>query len=215
MPEKFNIAIIGSGPAGLSAAGRAEFYDRQNDATTPSYVLLEAYGVPAKTIQRYQKRKHVMDEPGYLDLRSDFSFTAGTREAILDTWQQAIDKQGLNIQHNCEITKISGQQGSFDIELTGGRTLQAEHVVLAIGKDGSPRKLGVPGEEHSAVQYHLDDPDEFKGETIVVVGAGDSALENALQSQIGGHCCRRHRRVFPPDRSGRGRHLASVARSSK
>lgn len=180
MSDRYHIAIIGSGPAGLSAAGRAAELDKASGAQSPSYVLLEGFTAHAKTIQRYQKGKHVMDEPGYLNLRSDFEFTAGTREAILGNWQESIESSSLNIEYSCEVTKISGQKGAFDLQLSDGRAMQAEHIVLAIGKDGSPRKLGVPGEEHPAVQYHLDDPDEFKGETIVIVGAGDSALENAL-----------------------------------
>src|SRR5690606_14595614 len=51
---------------------------------------------------------------------------------------------------------------------------------LGIGLQGNIRKLGVPGEDLPFVQYQLDDPDEYAGETIVVVGAGDAAIENAI-----------------------------------
>jgi flavin-dependent dehydrogenase len=78
--DKYRIAIIGAGPAGLSAAGRAAELDSKERRPTPSYVLLEGFSAHAKTIQRYQKRKHVMDEPGFLDLRSDMRFGAGARE---------------------------------------------------------------------------------------------------------------------------------------
>ena len=75
---RYQIAIVGSGPAGLSAAARAAELDRANNASTPSYILLESYSLHAKTIQRYQVGKHVMSEPGYLTLRSDCVFDAGT-----------------------------------------------------------------------------------------------------------------------------------------
>jgi Fe-S-cluster-containing hydrogenase component 2/thioredoxin reductase len=176
----FHIAIVGSGPAGLSAAARAQHYDRERGVATPSYVLLESYAAPAKTIQRYQKGKHVMAEPGYLDLRSDVGFAEGTREAILDTWAQALAKQGVNVRFGAEITKISGAKGAFALTLGNGERIVAEHVVLGIGLEGNPRRMGVSGEDHPRVQYHLDDPGEFRDETIVVVGAGDSAIENAL-----------------------------------
>ena len=62
----------------------------------------------------------------------------------------------------------------------GGEVTYAEHVVLAIGVQGTPRKLGVPGEDQKHVIYTLSDPDEYKGKHILVAGAGDSAIENAL-----------------------------------
>jgi Fe-S-cluster-containing hydrogenase component 2/thioredoxin reductase/CRP-like cAMP-binding protein len=177
----FQIAIIGAGPAGLSAAGRAAERDRQaGRANNPSYVLLEGFSAHAKTIQRYQKGKHVMAEPGFLDLRSDMKFAAGTRERILDSWADTLDQLEVNIQYGCEVAKITGSKGAFKIQLTSGQQVAAQHVVLAIGLEGNPRKLGVPGEEHPQVQYQLDDPKEFRDETIIVVGAGDSAIENAL-----------------------------------
>ncbi len=52
--------------------------------------------------------------------------------------------------------------------------------MLGIGVQGNLRKLGVAGEDLPFVQYQLDDPDEYEGETIVIVGAGDAAIENAL-----------------------------------
>ncbi len=178
--ERFQIIVIGSGPAGLSAAARAAHYDQQRNASRPSYVLLESFNAHAKTIQRYQKGKHVMAEPGYLDLRSDMQFGEGSREQILDTWRDAIPAQQVNIRFGAEVKKVTGQKGDFTVELTSGERLLGEHVVLGIGLEGNPRKLGVKGDDLPNVQYHLDDPAEFEDETIIVVGAGDSAIENAL-----------------------------------
>ncbi|MGA0838270.1 MAG: cyclic nucleotide-binding domain-containing protein [Pseudomonadales bacterium] len=180
MSATYQIAIIGSGPAGLSAAARAAALDRASEEPSPRHILLEGFSEHAKTIQRYQKGKHVMDEPAYLDLRSDLAFAAGTREAILGEWLNGIDRTGLNIRYNAEVASVSGTRGAFTLALKSGESIAAENVVLAIGLEGQPRRLGVPGEELPGVQYHLDDPDEFQGETIIVVGAGDSAIENAL-----------------------------------
>ncbi|MEQ8803573.1 MAG: NAD(P)/FAD-dependent oxidoreductase, partial [Haliea sp.] len=180
MGERYHIAIVGAGPAGLSAAGRAAEYDLEAGAATPGYVLLEGFSVFAKTIQKYQKGKHVMDEPGFLALRSPVPFVAGKREEILGAWQDSIDS-GLNIRYDSEVTGISGSRGQFVLKLQSGDEIEAEHVVLSIGTQGNPRSLGVKGDgESDFVRYTLDDPEDFKKETIVVVGAGDAAIENAI-----------------------------------
>ena len=76
MADHFQIAIVGSGPAGLSAAGRAAEHKL-------SHVLFESHDHASDTIYKYQKGKHVMDTPDILPLRSPFDFVAGTREEIL------------------------------------------------------------------------------------------------------------------------------------
>jgi thioredoxin reductase len=179
-PVDYDLAIIGAGPAGLSAAARAAEIDRRAKRQAPSYLLLEASPKLAKTIQRYQKGKHVMAEPGFLDLRSDLRFGAGSRERVLECWMEDADRLSINIRYNAEVRKVSGQSGDFAIQLADGQRLRAAAIVLAIGLQGNPRKMGVPGEQFDEVQYQLDDPKDFRDETILVVGAGDAAIENAL-----------------------------------
>jgi thioredoxin reductase len=174
MSERFKIAIVGSGPGGLSAAARAA-------ERGESHVLLEAEPHLSNTIFRYQKGKFVMDEPGILPLRAPVPFKAGSRESILDAWDEASARLKINVRHKHEVTSIKPQPGGgFELQCSNGQSIAADFVVMGIGLQGNIRKLGVPGEDLPFVQYQLDDPDEYSGETIVVVGAGDAAIENAV-----------------------------------
>lgn len=173
MAEQVTVAIVGSGPAGLSAAARAA-------ASGVSHVLLEQRDHISDTIYKYQKGKLVMATPDVLPLRSEIPFQMGAREQVLGAWQTGIDKHKVNVRYNAEVSGITGEKENFTLKLKDGDEVRASHVVLAIGLQGNIRKLGVPGQDRDWVQYQLDDPDEYSGETIVVVGAGDAAIENAL-----------------------------------
>ena len=138
----FEVAIVGSGPAGLSAAGRAQFHDAQSGAANPSYILLEGFHAPSKTIQQYQKGKHVMAEPGFLDLRSDFDFQAGTRESILGEWEGSLQAQGVNIRYGADVTKVTKQGDIFEVGCADGSSLTARNVMhLLTGVTGQKERL--------------------------------------------------------------------------
>ncbi|MEX2258489.1 MAG: cyclic nucleotide-binding domain-containing protein, partial [Woeseia sp.] len=113
-------------------------------------------------------------------LQSDIRFAAGTREAVLHAWQEDLASQSVELRAGSEVTGIASTGDGFRLALKDGTHVDARAVVLAIGLQGNPRRLGVPGDDAPFVQYTLDDPDECRDETIVVVGAGDAAIENAL-----------------------------------
>jgi CRP-like cAMP-binding protein/Fe-S-cluster-containing hydrogenase component 2/thioredoxin reductase len=173
MSEHVGIAIIGAGPGGLSAAARAA-------ACGASHVLLETAPSIANTLRSYQKAKHVMAEPGALPLRSPLSFAAGSRETVLQTWDEELRRCDVKLRVDSGVTAIAGSRGAFRIALVSGETLTADFVVLAIGLQGNIRRLDLAAENSPRVHYQLDDPDEYRDETIVVVGAGDAGIENAL-----------------------------------
>jgi cGMP-dependent protein kinase 2 len=169
----FRIAIIGSGPAGLSAAARAA-------QLGISHILLEKTDHLSDTIYKYQKGKHVMATPSQLVLRSDMDFEAGKREAVLAVWDRQAAENKVNVRLKAEVRSIDGAAGNFTLTLASGETVQAENVVLAIGTQGNPNKMRCNGADLPHVQYQLDDPGEYVDEHITVVGSGDAGIENAL-----------------------------------
>lgn len=171
--ELYELAVVGSGPGGLSAAARAAEHNL-------THVLLESAERHANTVQQYQHRKHVMAEPSVLPLRSDVEFTAGRREDILAEWQRAIESKGVNVRYRSEVTAIEGEQGNFTLHLKGGASVRARNVILAAGVHGNPRPLDVPGADLPCVQYTLESAEVHRGKRFVVIGAGDAAIENAI-----------------------------------
>jgi cGMP-dependent protein kinase 2 len=170
---KHRIAIVGSGPAGLSAAARAA-------ALGLDHVLLEKTDHLSDTIYKYQKGKHVMATPSLLVLRSDAQFDAGKRETILAQWDEDAKRVGVNVRYHAEVKAISGAKGDFTLILTNGELVQAENVIMAIGTQGNPNLMRCDGADLPHVQYQLNDPAEYVDEHITIVGGGDAGIENAL-----------------------------------
>jgi cGMP-dependent protein kinase 2 len=195
------IAIVGSGPAGLSAAARAAQLGL-------SHVLIEKTDHLSDTIYKYQKGKHVMATPSQLVLRSDLDFDAGKREKVLGTWDDQTAACKVNVIYNAEVKAVEGtgapipdsimkivtrgRDGStstkefqrnaapYKLTLSNGQTVMAETVIFAIGTQGNPNLMRCEGGDLPHVQYQLDDPKEYIDEHIVVIGTGDAGIENAM-----------------------------------
>jgi Fe-S-cluster-containing hydrogenase component 2/thioredoxin reductase/CRP-like cAMP-binding protein len=178
MADRVKLAIIGSGPAGISAAVTAA-------RCGLSHVLLERSPHLSDTVFKYQKGKKVMAHPMRLPLLGEVPFGEGTREEILAGWDHTAQSAGARVRFSAEVARITGQRGDFHVTLSSGEVIQAELIALAIGLQGNLNKLTVPGADVDWVQYQLSDPEEYRKEQIIIVGAGDAGIENALA--LSGH----------------------------
>ena len=166
-----DLVIVGAGPAGLSAALAAKARGFE-----PLVLDQEKAG---GTILQYPRKKLVLTQPvqipgyGWLD-KEEY-----TKEQLLEIWQETVAKQKINIQVNQCLKTIEKQPDAFHIQTQQG-TFQAKRVVLALGRRGTPRKLGVDGEGQSKVMYKLLDAAHYKNDHLLVVGGGDSAVEAAI-----------------------------------
>jgi thioredoxin reductase len=171
-PKGGTVVVVGAGPAGLACTLGLK-------AKGVDHRLLEQ-GSVGGTVFHYPRRKVAMTEPVELPLVGKFGKTLISKEELLAGWQKIIAKAGLTVEQGVKMTGLDGVDGNFQV-LTSAGPIQAAKVVLAIGRRGTPRKMGVPGEDLEKVVYALTDPEQYQGTKVLVVGGGDSAVEAAMQ----------------------------------
>lgn len=176
-PDEVDVAIVGSGPGGLAAALTCK-------ARGLSYVVLEKDALIASTIANYPKGKHIMAEPYDVRCLGPLPVWDATKEELLAAWQKLLAERGIEVRTRHTVEAIERlPDGPFALRAgDGARTteLRARRVVLGIGTRGTPRRLGVPGEQLPKVAPLLRDPALHGGQQVLVVGGGDSAVEAAL-----------------------------------
>lgn len=168
----YQIVIVGAGPAGLAATLAAQ-------EAKIKYLTLDQDSLGG-TVFQYPRGKIVMTQPVDLPMVGKMHFKETTKEELLAFWQDVEKTTGIQVNYQEIVAGIEGLDGGgFKIKTNKGE-YQTDTVLLAIGRRGTPRKLGVPGEELPKVVYRLIDPAQYENQKVIIVGGGDSALEAAL-----------------------------------
>jgi len=169
-PGALDVLIVGAGPAGLAASLMAKKLGL-------SYQTVEQEALGGAVFQ-YPRGKLVMTAPVELPLVGKVQFRNTSKEELLKFWTGACNNNGLAISYQERVEAVERQDDVFVVRTSKGQH-RAAAILLGIGRRGTPRKLGVPGEEQSKVVYRLIDPEQYRGRHVLVVGGGDSALEAA------------------------------------
>lgn len=166
-----DVVIVGAGPAGFSATLGA-IQSKLKFVTIDQ----ESFG---GTVSHFPRGKIVMTQPAELPIIGKVRFQEVSKEELMAFWDKAAKK--VNMKVNCnEAMKTIVVASDHLVVKTSKAEYKTKTVLLAIGRRGSPRKLGVPGEDLPKVVYRLIDPAQYQNQHVLVVGGGDSALEAAL-----------------------------------
>jgi len=170
--DTHDLIIIGAGPAGVSASLTAKKHGLD-------FLTLEQDSLGG-TVFNFPRSKIVMTAPMNLPLHGKVKLYDTSKSQLLDLWNEALSKNGISIREHTKVEAIQLEGSHFKVVTAKGEVFKTKTVLLAIGRRGSPRKLGVPGEGLEKVAYRLLEPENISGKNVVVVGGGDSAIEAAL-----------------------------------
>lgn len=168
----YDLIIAGAGPAGIAAALTAKSHNMK-------YTVIEQDDLGG-AVFKYPRGKVVMTAPVTLPLAGTVKIRETTKEALLSFWRGIADKHQLAIRYRERIDSIESGDGGFVVRTSAGEE-RSQAVLLAIGRRGTPRTLGIPGESLPKVVYQLIDEEQYRGLHVLVVGGGDSALEAAAR----------------------------------
>ncbi|MDI1362883.1 NAD(P)-binding domain-containing protein [Methylotenera sp.] len=170
--NNYDVIIVGAGPAGLSATLAAKEQKLK-------YLTIEQEVSLGGAIFKYPRNKVAMTQPVTLPIIGKVEMYDISKEELLGFWLRVLKEQELNVNFSERMESVHKTDTGYEVK-TSTNTYQTANVLLAIGRQGTPRRLGVSGEDQAKVVYRLIDPEQYRGQHILVVGGGDSAIEAAI-----------------------------------
>ena len=168
---EYDVVIIGAGPSGIAATLRAA-------EKKLKFVTIEQDNLGG-TVYSFPRSKVVMTSPVEIPLYGKIKLYETSKTELIKLWEEILDKNKIKIKENEKVNEIVKYENYFKV-ITSKSEYFSKKVLLAIGRRGTPRKLGVPGENSEKVYYRLLEPEQIHNKKILVVGGGDSAVESAL-----------------------------------
>jgi len=170
--DDLGLVIVGAGPSGIAASLMAKKLGLK-------FVTLEQDTLGG-TVNHFPRHKVVMTRPVKLPLYGSLKVRRVEKEKLVEMWQGVIARTGIEPRFGSRVDRVAKQDGGFVVTTENQERYRSRCVLLAIGRRGTPRRLGVPGEESRKVFYRLLDPEQYADADLLVVGGGDSALESAM-----------------------------------
>lgn len=171
-PDVLDLVVVGCGPAGLSAALTAREFGLR-------IAVLEREDIGG-TVRHYPRKKLVMTNPVKIPGYGRIGTREIIKEDLINIWEEAVARSGLKVTTGATVSEVTRlPAGAFAVAVDE-EEYRSRNVILAIGRRGIPRKLGIAGEDLPNVAYALREPEAFRGDRIVIVGGGDSAVEAGL-----------------------------------
>lgn len=170
--DRLDLLIVGCGPAGLAASLAAK-------AASLRFVAIDQASLGG-SIAHFPRGKLIMTAPAQLPLIGEVSLGDIGKDDLLDFWRDVLERSGIAPHFEEEVREIEPDQTGGFVVVTDKDRYRTRTVLLATGRGGTPRRLGIPGEERSKVVYRLTDPGQYAALRVLVIGGGNSALEAAL-----------------------------------
>jgi thioredoxin reductase (NADPH) len=170
--EVLDVLIIGAGPAGISASLRAIEKGLR-------YLTIEQDQIGG-TVAKYPRQKLVMTSPVEFPMYGKFAKLELSKENLLAFWNKVLERADFKVNSGEKVDDVRKEADDIYTVITNKGSYRARAVVLGLGRSGSPKRLGVPGEELPKVMYRLIEADHYVNKNILIVGGGDSAAEAAM-----------------------------------